>query len=260
MAGDLSGVRQKLNRAKSHLKTLVAEANKAEHPDFYRMDVQPDTEAGYYVVKIVSRGSTEEWPLILGDILYNLRSALDHIVWQLVIANGKKPGKLNQFPIAKDEAWFDSNVSRYLARVHGDAVEAIRALQPFHVRDKGKRLLHPLWLLSELENIDKHRLVHVFAFLANEASLHFDERFPFTEDDVEFFPLIDGRIEDGAKIARVRSKRQPKMEMDSRLTLSIEIEATEDTPRLEWGVIDAMINAVDDVMRALTPFVVWSPK
>ncbi len=55
----------------------------------------------------VFRGSTPnvpiEWFIRLGEILYNLRSALDHLVWQLVLANGKTPGRDNSFPIIKNE-------------------------------------------------------------------------------------------------------------------------------------------------------------
>jgi hypothetical protein len=37
--------------------------------------------------------------VILGEIIHDLRSSLDHVVWQLVIANGSLPGYWNQFPI-----------------------------------------------------------------------------------------------------------------------------------------------------------------
>jgi hypothetical protein len=38
--------------------------------------------------------------LISGDVLQSVRSSLDYLVWELVIANGEKPGKHNAFPIA----------------------------------------------------------------------------------------------------------------------------------------------------------------
>jgi hypothetical protein len=37
--------------------------------------------------------------LIAGDFLQNMRSSLDYLVWQLVIANKRKPGTCNAFPI-----------------------------------------------------------------------------------------------------------------------------------------------------------------
>jgi hypothetical protein len=259
VAGDLSGVRKKLNQAKAHLEALNAEVDRAEHGHLYALAVEPDAERGYYLVKLAARGTADQWALILGDTLHNLRSTLDHLVWQLVVANGHQPGSLNEFPIAIHESWFNDHIDPYLVGVHDDAITAIRGLQPFRVSDEGQRKLDPLWLLSKLENIDKHRLVHVFALIPEGTSLHFDERFPIT-DPVEFFDLSERPVQHGTEIARVHLDREPKVEMDSHLALLIFVEETKDTPRLEWGVLDAMVSAVDDTVRALTSFVVWPPK
>src|SRR3954447_12706375 len=40
-----------------------------------------------------------EWSPIIGDIIHNWRSALDHLAYQLVIRNGRKPSGSTQFPI-----------------------------------------------------------------------------------------------------------------------------------------------------------------
>lgn len=41
--------------------------------------------------------------MLVGDYVHNVRSALDHVVWQLVIANRGAPGRHTQFPIALTE-------------------------------------------------------------------------------------------------------------------------------------------------------------
>lgn len=41
---------------------------------------------------------------IIGDVLYDLRSALDHLAWQLVIANGGTPNRDTAFPIYSSPA------------------------------------------------------------------------------------------------------------------------------------------------------------
>ena len=40
-----------------------------------------------------------DYSITVGQIAYNPRSALDHLVWQLILANGKKTGNRNEFPI-----------------------------------------------------------------------------------------------------------------------------------------------------------------
>ena len=49
------------------------------------------------------------FPLIAGEAAHQLRSALDHLVWQLVIANtGATPtGTKSGFPIFKNEKGYD---------------------------------------------------------------------------------------------------------------------------------------------------------
>lgn len=42
--------------------------------------------------------------------------------------------------------------------ISGDAQAAVESLQPFHHSEPHQ---HPLWRLSEMNNIDKHRLLHV---------------------------------------------------------------------------------------------------
>jgi hypothetical protein len=109
---------------------------------------------------------------MLGDFLHNLRASLDYLIWQLVIANHKIAPAKQQFPIGEDEPWFDSKVDSWLAGVHKGAIGIIRGLQPFDPSFEREPKLHPLWLLNELENSDKHRLVHV-------VSLSPYGRFPF---------------------------------------------------------------------------------
>lgn len=259
MAGDLTSVRLKFKRARTHLDTLNAALDNAHGTaNLYGLACEPDVEPGYYVVKVLQSGDAEEWPLLLGDFLHNLRSVLDHLAWQLVVANGNKPGR-PLFPITLDPAWFDSKGTEHLTGVHPDAIAAIRALQPFDSSFTGRKSLHPLWLLSELDNVDKHRLVHILTFMPTESTLRFAPEHIIPDENVEMFDLSDRPIENGTKVARVRFHRHPKLEVNSTLTMNVLIEETRETPRLEWGVLDAMRDSVDDAVRALTPYVVWPP-
>jgi hypothetical protein len=100
----------------------------------------------------------------LGDAVHNLRSALDHAICQLAVANGNASAcerRQTQFPIYAD------GTPDHLKRLDGwirpvcdAAKDVIRALQPYKRRPQDP-YTDPLWFLSELDNIDKHRLLLV---------------------------------------------------------------------------------------------------
>jgi hypothetical protein len=88
----------------------------------------------------------------VGDALHNLRGSLDHLACQLVRANGGEVKRHTCFPIwgplNKDPQAF---LAKSVEGVRPDAVNAIEACKPY----KGGN--DTLWLLHELDRIDKHR-------------------------------------------------------------------------------------------------------
>jgi hypothetical protein len=56
MPGDLRSVRQKFDRAKTHLDALDAEIERADKStNLYGLLCEPDVESGYYLVKAIKR-------------------------------------------------------------------------------------------------------------------------------------------------------------------------------------------------------------
>ena len=72
-----------------------------------------------------------EYSIRLGEIVYNLRSSLDQLIWQLVHANYKKPSHRNEFPMFDDESRFNKAEKTKLAGVSLRALARIKELQPF---------------------------------------------------------------------------------------------------------------------------------
>jgi hypothetical protein len=113
--------------------------------------------------------------LILGDAIHNLRSALDHLVFQLVVSNpdpdkpSDVPNDKTMFPICDTKHGFRRQVDK-LGRITGvsdDVAAIIQRFQPYHRRDAGlDHRVHALWLLNTLENIDKHRRMTIVAGVA----------------------------------------------------------------------------------------------
>lgn len=157
----LDGVRQKVKRAEEHLTTIRSQIedclDKGEvfserNPDDHRLlrfrfDIpQPDPV----------------FNIIIGECLYDLRSALDHIVYQLVLVNGRIPTTDNQFPICRAPQGFDKNLRKdRLCGVSVKAKAVIERLQPYRRNDVPDVNHDPLWVLNHLNNLDKHRTLTV---------------------------------------------------------------------------------------------------
>ena len=84
---NLVGIHAKLFRAEQQIQNIIDEADalcKRVKQGIVR-DVCSDDEQIW-----IYRNETPEaplrWSILIGEILYNLRSALDHMVWQLVLS------------------------------------------------------------------------------------------------------------------------------------------------------------------------------
>jgi len=90
------------------------------------------------------------WGAQIGEVAHSLRSALDHLAWQLVIAAGNSPNNRTQFPIC--ERYPEKRVFKCLAyprkkgrlRINGEvplrALALIEAVQPYHGTDDALRI------------------------------------------------------------------------------------------------------------------------
>jgi hypothetical protein len=172
----LEGVDLKLERAKECFDTLGKAINEfltEPSDDRLRAEQHPE-RGGIFKVQDVRR-PPPDWGILIGDCVHHYRSALDHLAFQLVVANtrGRLPAKAvkrSEFPIFNSGPKFRGRRNRKgepspgsgRAKIHDiprPAQAVIERLQPYHRRkNPGAR---SLWQLQELANIDKHRLLHV---------------------------------------------------------------------------------------------------
>ena len=101
------------------------------------------------------------WSLAMGEVLYLLRSSLDHVAWLLVLKSGGKLGRRTAFPIADSAAQFSTQASTVVKGVSARAQAIIERLQPYKRRNK------ELARLNLLCNTDKHRYLHLAAFASS---------------------------------------------------------------------------------------------
>ena len=153
----LEGVNAKVQRAQDEIERLakdIADSCEAQRALFSE-ELRPDVGDKVWIF----RGETPivpiEYSVRLGEIVYNLRSALDQLVWQLVQANYKTPGRHNEFPILDDESRFNTAERSKLKGISQEALDNIREMQPFCENDKWSALK----TLHSLCNTDKHRSV-----------------------------------------------------------------------------------------------------
>jgi hypothetical protein len=153
----LALIQVKIERAKEHINNLNSAIRVFFDSKPYEVSTKRDPQTRkltYYVSKVQS--TPTHFAAIAGDAIQNLRSALDHLAQQLFLVgtNGVTPGRHVYFPIARDAAEYKVQLPRKVRGMRQDAVDMLNSIQPY----KGGKD-HQLWVLQELSNLDKHRLL-----------------------------------------------------------------------------------------------------
>ena len=169
----IEGIRAKIQRAHSGLQSLAFDIDKfctlqsqqIEHQIFEEAGKQTWTYRGNPQIPI-------EFSVRVGEIVYNLRSALDHLVWQLVLLNEAEPGGHNEFPIFCNKAKYAQAIKRDLKGVSPGAQSHIKAYQPFQMHGG---IGSQLWMLYNISTIDKHRHLNMTALYTSGARMAFME-------------------------------------------------------------------------------------
>ena len=163
---DFRGINAKIERARSQIAALCADIDDFCTTIRHSIVHEIDREAGEQ--KWVFRGAEPEvpieWSIRAGEVLYNLRSALDHLVWQLVLANGHEPTRDTQFPILNEGEEWTSRTVKCLKGVSDESRKRVQFLQPFNpfLQLPVDGALRPIdadvfRTLRDLCNVDKHR-------------------------------------------------------------------------------------------------------
>ena len=159
----LDSVWLKVVRAKEHLDFLHTETQRFLALKPCKVIVEKNFEKNLKDYRIDSRFEIKreppaEWSAIVGDFTYNLRSALDHLAWQLALLVTTKPHRSTEFPIFNSTSAYQdrsSGANRKLRDVLPASHSIIESLQPYHRGDWPE--VEHLWWLHEINRIDKHR-------------------------------------------------------------------------------------------------------
>ena len=98
----------------------------------YVLRVQDDPRSGerQWIMERVTRDPALGISIAVADCLYNLRSALDHLAWQLVLANGDQPTKRTAFPICDTSAQWKRSWKGKTMGMSRLAIALIKSFQP----------------------------------------------------------------------------------------------------------------------------------
>lgn len=195
---------EKVRWATQRFDTIRPEIAALERAQDFQIACDVDVTAGEYSIRVfdVKQGDPD-WGLVLGDCLNNLRSALDYLAVRLYAIGARADPKdvaIIDFPIFDTQSKFDGNPTVKTFRENPALrpyLSRIEELQPFNesnpavwgvdLRDSPNgpvawpiygAVAAALQRLNSLNNIEKHRVMHV---IAQSGAVHF-EKGPWPEE------------------------------------------------------------------------------
>lgn len=150
------GTKLKIERANQHIGELASALRFYLQTDFYRLSIEKNAE-GSDVLTLETVGTLPpQVPLIIGDALHNLHSALDHLAYEIVASTGRTPSRQLFFPFAGSrdeliETLHDGEIEAAAGRALIDLI--VDTVRPY----KGGN--DALYGLHRIDIVDKHKLL-----------------------------------------------------------------------------------------------------
>lgn len=233
MSDRLARLLVKLDRADEHLHLLYEEFAailEAGGAGFFA-PIEFDTDTGEFVSKVGEFGETSaRLSILAGEFVHQLRSTLDHLVWQLVEAEQQTPNDRHAFPVRRvpfPNGFKRTVRTQQLQGVPAAAIGLIEGAQPYRARDPQG---HWLAVLDGMWQADKHRLLLTSYIAASDpaqlAGLYSAD-WPVAIEEVRVTLKRGQRVEAGTEIARLRLAAadpvKAKVKVDGRVTFRIEV-------------------------------------
>lgn len=175
----MPGVDAKLRRANTHLQEIQRQVAEFAAPNPNHFVSKYDHARQQMVTRPHPSlfAPRHYWATVIGDCVHNLRSALDHLAHELVTLGGGSPkaGRSGtQFPILDSLVGPNGgprkvHIPTSSGSVSPEVFAFIEGLQPYNRLNHP--LDHPLWVLSELDNMDKHRTLAVTGVALSDFAL-----------------------------------------------------------------------------------------
>jgi hypothetical protein len=250
--------RIRLERAKVHLDALGRDIRGwcDRHRAVCATDYDPLTGIHTETCRLPVSIPDDDFGTLIGDVLHNCRSALNHLAYDLAVAHtgslSKELEEGSEFPIfltePRNDAW-----EKRVGGIAPEAQAAIKSLQPYHPHDSDVDGLEALYRLS---NIDKHRRPTLTGFILGDLEIN-----PLDPSDTfDFFEQQPGPVivEYGAsrELARYSVASRKKANVGLGFTYGIAFDepsaVPEGAPVLE--ILYVIAATIDNVFGTLEPF------
>lgn len=255
----LEPIRLRMGRANDHGAELNREIQAFYETKPYEIVVEfepepedplPNVKNGVHLFRVATHHPIpSRIPLLAGEVLQAMRSALDYVAWQLALAQSDTPPPTTAFPIFSSRRLYERDKLRFIGGIDPATHPVFDSVQPYHAGDKAPK--HPLWVLHRLANDDKHRVPHVVGSLPSGIGV---DRPPGVDAGLT---MRVGPFEDGDVVATVGiiGGADPKTQLNTRATFAIAFG--KDTPALGRHLtdeIDRIGVEVDATIRKFEPF------
>jgi len=151
------GSELKIHRAKKHVRDLQREWIIAYKRSSHNISVKDDPDTGDSILELsLDQSVPDKIPLIVGDAVHNLMSALDFVINDIEFFRHGKRSTFTKFPVYETREKLVAAVNGGLRdKVPSVVIDFIvDSVQPYR-RGNGDCL----WSLHALDIIDKHRIV-----------------------------------------------------------------------------------------------------
>jgi hypothetical protein len=166
----LNGAFERVSRAEKHLTDLQRRINQwlDEQENAVVFQFEPKLPHNQIVDTSGCIGPPFIVGILIGEIAYNLRNALDYLIFELAKLDSGREQKMTQFPIENTKKGFDGCVKAgRLKGINPAHIAAIERLQPYAGCN---------WTgtLRDISNPDKHREL---TNIKGSWTVHFSHRF-----------------------------------------------------------------------------------
>lgn len=239
---------KKIQWAEKHTRDLQSLLAKFTRSDFYTASVKAHPKQGtnFLCFKIRHfRFPVDDAALTIGDALHNLRSALDLMYYETVLACNGVPTDWTRFPIFETReklaiGWRKSVLEK--KQVSTEVVDLIlKAVKPYPT---GNPLL---WALHALNIRDKHQLLIPMMKFMGFAGIHL-------EDDKGRRVGKSAYMMDETCAIRLRDADNRKVTIKNKGHASMAILFDEGTPLQGESIVPALKRIAEEVTRTVEAF------
>jgi hypothetical protein len=263
---DFDGIAEKMRHAQEDFKSLAADFKRFREGKFYEVRTEVDFQAGRKrAVFYATEPLPINWSVTLGEILYNMRSSLDHAIYLLTMkyAPKKYDFRFTAFPVCLTQGRYygsglkDSRSGRYKLRgVPPEARKIIKRIQPYRVKAPHIPEDTTLFVFDDLANIDKHRTLNLYRLRPKE--IHSTPRNGIMQVRNISWPVFT-KLEDGTVLADWEPAGPLNDEVEMDIDLDFDIAFGDIGPKASHGrevlggihEFGALVNEILKALRAI---------